>query len=460
MDLKTQRSTWIDRLQPHHPNWKRLVIVVGVLALSVQWVRVAAEPRGDFKLHWELGRRMSAGEFIYAANADSSGDQRGHDYPYPAFWGLAHVPLTIMSPRVAQVVVFPTIFVSLIGLLFVLDRLTRKWLPLTRDQRFWATTCAVFLTSRFIVRDAPECGVNLALVCLSWIGVYLWTRRREWFAGLSLGLAMALKCTPALFLAYFVWKRQWKMVATTTVAAAAFTLAPVALMGPTDYSRTVQFWFAHAWDGVGQTDPSIGVLGEEPFQNLSLRPSMARFLMHLPEGHRSRLDHPLFLDFLDLNPRMAGLLIKGALVCLLASVAWAFRGPVTRRDDLSILWECATVSVLILLFSPITWGQHCVGVLPVLYLVTRTVWAKTGLTRWAYGPLGAYVFFVLVLNRELVGKQFSWLLDSYHAHTWCFLGLTFVAVMCHRQCGRVSSSRISRPTLQQPGGQDVVKSAA
>ena len=403
--------------------WKRVVIVAAAVIVGLQWIRIAAKPRGDFLLHWELGRRLAAGEFIY---------ERGLDHPYPPFWGLAHAPLSVVSMPVAQTLLFPLFLISAAGLLWALRRLSQDHLPLSRDATFWVAAAALALGSRFLVRDMLECGVNLMLVALSWCAVYLWTRHRDWLAGITLGLAMALKCTPTLFLAYFVWKRQWKVAAATTAAAATFTLSPMLWMGPVEYARAGQFWFERAWRGVGEEDPSQGVLGPEPLQNVSLRPSLARFLMHLPEGHAGRIEHPFYVDFANLSPRTAGFVIKAVLLLLLAGLAWKSRKPVTDRRDPAVLWECAAASLLILLYSPITWGQHCVGVVPAFYLLTR---------RWAVGHsmpagtravLAVYVILVLGMNRSLIGKQWSWLLDSYHVQTWCIVGLLALTAACHQ----------------------------
>src|SRR5690606_24929913 len=99
--------------------------------------------------------------------------------------------------------------------------------PLDEDRLFFVVVGAVFMSSRFLVRDMPECGVNLALVALSWLAVEFWVKHRDWAGGWCLGLAISLKCTPALFWAWFVWKRQWKMAGTTLAATVVFTLSPV-----------------------------------------------------------------------------------------------------------------------------------------------------------------------------------------------------------------------------------------
>ena len=429
-------ASWIERGSAQQEFFKRLVIAVGAVVVCVQWVRLGISPRGDFDVHWELGRRLVAHEFMY--QSVEGGDERGHDYPYPPFWALAHAPLTAIPTHVAQLLVYPLFIVALIVLMGVLQKLTRGHLPLSRDRLFWSAVAAVFLSSRFLIRDMPECGVNLALVALSWLAVSLWVQRREILGGVCLGLAISLKCTPALFLVYFVWKRQWKMVAATTTTMTALSLSPAIWMGPTEYVHAIGSWFGHTWPAVGEPDPSQGVLGEEPVQNISLRPALARYLMHLPEGHRSRLKHPLYFDVFNFRPDVAGFIVKILIAALLATVAWKFRNPVGRRDDPVILWECAAISVMILLCSPITWGQHCVGVLPAFYLITQTLFARGGLPGWMNWLLGAYTFFILGLNRSFVGKEFTLLLDSYRVHTWCFLALLLVIVGCRSRSRSLS----------------------
>src|SRR5205823_7431226 len=145
----------------------------------------------------------------------------------------------------------------------------RSQLPLSRDARFRATALGLILTSRFIDRELIECGPNLALVALTWLGIALWISRRELLGGISLGLAIALKCTPALFLLYFAWKRQWKMAGVTLAAALLLTLAPLARMVPSSYALHMRTWLGSISGGARQPNPAEGILGDETVQNLS-----------------------------------------------------------------------------------------------------------------------------------------------------------------------------------------------
>ncbi len=450
---------WAANARNHERAWRRWVVATGIAVLLIQWISLGFQQRGDFKLHWELGRRLAAGTFIYQPSP--GGDPRGLDFPYPPFWALAHAPLTILSCHAAQLVLYPLAALALVGLLRVLHRLCEKSMPVRPAAAFWLSAAAVALAGRFLVRDAVECGVNLALVALSWLGILLWTKRREGWGGISLGLAMALKCTPALFLVYFAWKRQWRMAAYSSAAAFLFSVSPLLWIGPTEFVRTFGHWAGNAWAGVGHADPSHGVLGPEPLQNLSLRPALARFLMHLPPGHKGRFDHPLSIDFLNLSPATAGAMIKFALAGLLIGVAWAFRRPVRDRNSPAVVWECAAVSLLILLYSPITWGQHCVGVLPALFLLCRFHYAVRAHSRWVMGALIAYAALIVLLNRGVIGKDLTYLLNNYHVTTWCLPGLLAAVIACRQSsertppAGPVVSAAIPLPSLA-----DAEKSAA
>ncbi|MDA1015331.1 MAG: glycosyltransferase family 87 protein, partial [Planctomycetota bacterium] len=394
------------------------VVALGVAVLVVQWFRIGVRPRGDFHLHWEMGRRMAAHTFIY---------EFGDDYPYPPFWGLAHAPLSAMPMHAAQVFLFPQFVGALALLVWSLRQISRSHFAVDRRALFWATAAAFVLVSRYLVRDMLECGVNLLLVALSYYAVSLWSRHQDWRAGWTLGLAIALKCTPVLFALYFLWKRQWKVAFTTGIATIAFSVSPILWMGSTAYVHAMRTWTENVSHGVAQTDPSRGITGEEPIQNLALRPALARFLMRLPAGHNLRHDHPLSIDFLDLSPPTAGTVVRGLLFALVVIVAWKLRprdlpdqsnSDRDPRHSPAIPWECAAISVSLLLYSPITWGQHCVGILPAMYLVCCSQAAGHGLPvgfKWIVGYLAVTT---LLFNREFLGMELTQLVDSYHLPTW------------------------------------------
>lgn len=95
--------------------------------------------------------------------------------------------------------------------------------------------------------------------------------------------------------------------------------------------------------------------------------------------------------------------------------------------------ELATVSALALLYSPITWKQHCVSLLPALFLLTLCSLEWNHVSRWMWWATLYYLVFALALTRDVVGRPFSILLESYHVVTWAILLVVILLLAWHRR---------------------------
>jgi alpha-1,2-mannosyltransferase len=411
-------------LLKREPLLRQWVVAIACAAVAWQWIATIVKQRGDFLLHLEFGRRFRAGEFLYTG---------GMHVPYPPFWAMAHAPLSLLPARIAMPLFFFIGLAALAVLVWMLRDMTHKTMSVPQPARFWVTACALFLASRFITRDLADGGQNIVLLALAWGGVWLFTRGRTACGATSLGLAIALKCTAAAFVVWFVWKRRWKMAALSACWAVLFSLTPAAWMGTDNYTRQMRTWFSNITPGLTSPDPSRGVLGDEQFQNKSLRPALARYLMRLPQGHPGRYEGRGYLDFLDLDPARARNVIRLAMLAILGAFGWACRRPLRAPDDPAVMWECAAVAALMPLFSPIAWGQHCVTTLPAFFLLSCAV--ATGRLRgraiqWA---LAAVAAIILLTNRSLIGKPLSLLLESYHLVTAALLALAFMTMLVWRK---------------------------
>ena len=416
-----------DHFDKHNRLWRTVMIALGVTVSIIQFVRIARKPPGDFHLHWLSGKFIATGQFLYTDNIN---------YPYPPFWGFVHSVLAGIPMETAYLLVYPLFFLALYFLVWSLNRLSEIHFPLGKNELFWVVTIAILLSSRYIVRDMLECGVNLALVALSWLAVYFWREKKELQGSVLLGFAMALKCTPSLFWAYFILKREWKMALLTFLAATCFTLSPMLKLGYSEYVHTFEHWTKNVLRGFKEKDPSRNISGPVPLANMSLRPTLARYLMHFPREHEVRMNTPLYVDFLDLPPVTAGRIISISMLLFLIYVAWQFRRHYPDRTDERILWECAVVSILILLYSPVTWGQHCVGIFPGVYLLIRSSMSQKHFTRALKIGIALFVFLVLILNRTFIGKFYSEILSTYHTSTFLFLGIVAFLLSRHHQATR------------------------
>lgn len=413
----------------HERLGRRILIVLGIAVLLACATRAMLKPYdGDFKVHWETGRRFLAGEFLYFG---------GHDFPYPPFLGMVFAPAALLPVPIAKALYYPIGIAALLLLIWIMRDLIRSSFRLTETQTFWATALALFLSIQFIIRDQAELGLNTVIAALIWLGIYLWRKGCDLTGGLSLGAAIAIKCTPAIFLAYFVWKRQWRMTAATAVATIVLTAAPMVLQGPVSWTNHMATWIGNATHGL--TGGGSGVEKSERYRtaNMSLRPVLMRYLTHVPNDAFTRHTDPSSVELLDLSPGVAGAIVNLVLLILVVVFLWWSRGAVKSRDDPHVTWELAATAVLMLLLSPITWTQHCVGLLPACFIIAALMIALDRVPRWVIAVVLLYVVFCALLGRDLLPRSVGLWLISIHIATFCILGLFVVllagpGIVCRR----------------------------
>jgi hypothetical protein len=62
--------------------------------------------------------------------------------------------------------------------------------------------------------------------------------------------------------------------------------------------------------------------------------------------------------------------------------------------------------------------------------------------------LGTYSLFILVLNRGIIGKEGTYLLDSYYVTTWCLVAILWLTLRSHREAQRANDQP---DTIPLPG---------
>ncbi|WP_405946097.1 glycosyltransferase 87 family protein [Streptomyces prunicolor] len=184
------------------------------------------------------------------------------------------------------------------------------------------------------LRDTFSFGqVNLLLLALVLGDGWLLSTGRGRWAGVGIGLAAAIKLTPALFIALLLLARRWKAAAVATAVALGAT-GLAALVVP-DASKF--YWTDALWDTtrVGRLDY---------VSNQSLQGVLARL------GETGR---PLW-----------------ATVVVLVLAVWAVRA---RRAIVVGDWTAAfaLTGLTACLISPITWVHHLVWLLPAFAVLVR-----------------------------------------------------------------------------------------
>lgn len=412
--------------------------MIGIAAVIVGFIvkKMIKEPHGDFLLHYEFGRRLRAGEFLYMG---------GMHLPYPPSWAMLFAPFSLLPTRVAMPLFLLVGLSALFALLKTLLALTRDQLGRVNAGAFWLMAAVLLIMSRFVVRDLQDGGENTLIVALSWGGIYFFVKQKPLPGGALLGLAIALKCTPLLFVAYLVLKRKWLPALSTLVFAGLFFVSPALVQGRQSYIAHIGFWKNSVLAGLSQKDPSVGVLGPEELSNKSLRPMLARYLMQLPAGHPERFPGAAHIDFLRLQPGTANLIIKIVTLASLLMIFWLFARNPAALDTPSFLWECAVINILMLLYSPITWGEHCVALIPAVYLICLRFSGGRKTSPWVIRAMGAVVFVFLLVNRSTIGLWLSELAESYHVVTLCMIALAVVSLALWYEAKKIPAAPLPAP---------------
>lgn len=310
------------------------IALASLAVMTMRWayLEFGHSHQQDFRVYLQAARDLLAGESTYQ-------QRDALPYTYPPVAAAPFVPLALLPEGVAV-----ALWVSLNAALAVL--LVSR---LLRGQPAAVMLLAVLGTP--FIRSTTLGQINLILFTLL-LADLLWTHRG---VGWLVGIAAALKITPATMGAVFLMRRDWPGAARSIAAGVGLTGLGW-LAWPDDSQR---FWTELLWDPtrVGDLDYP---------DNQSLMGSVARL----------GLPHP------ELWHRGASLAVIG----LVALVLW--RGRAAPRS-----WEVVSaIGLATLLIAPVSWSHHWIWL-----TVLAAVLLRQGRT-WA----GLALLAVLMLEPRLV----------------------------------------------------------
>jgi hypothetical protein len=261
----------------------------------------------------------------------------------------------------------------------------------SRPFPLWAKCLTIVLALRPIMSDLQHGNVNLFILFLVVAALAAYRRQRDVLAGIVLGLAIACKVTPALFLPYFVWKRSWKTLIGCGAGLLLFLwpgFVPALLMGWDRNEKHLVSWY---YDMVQPFVVEGKVTSEH--HNQSLPGLVARLATRSP-SFSTYIDNQYtpthYNNLLDLSTEQARWLVKGCMGLFALMVVWICRTPTTTRQGWRSSAEFSIILLGMLLFSERTWKHHCVTlVLPfaVLCYYLATASPSKGLRAYLIGSL-------------------------------------------------------------------------
>jgi alpha-1,2-mannosyltransferase len=295
---------------------------------------------------------------------------------YPPFAALVMVPLAVVPWVVAWVGLLGLSTLSLGVTLYAVAR--RLWPAGGRGGALSVASIALPLAmavepGRSIDFDHPVPGrpalglepvlqtiefgqINLVLMAL--VALDCLVVRPKWPRGTLIGIAAAIKLTPAAFVLFFLLRRDYRSAITAAVACGVATALGF-LVAPRE---SWAFW----------QDPAGGVSGSPFFSNQTFEAVLVR-------------------AGVDGSARtIAWLLLSAGLIALAA--------PVIRRASAPL--ALITVAAVALLVSPTSWSHHWVWVAPALLVAAATAWQQRS-RAWAAVTVAMAAVFVIAPHQHV-----------------------------------------------------------
>ncbi|EKX67166.1 DUF2029 domain-containing protein [Streptomyces ipomoeae] len=342
------------------------------------------------------------------------GDGRLYDYrvpgttygfTYPPFAAVAMLPMALVGLRTAIVLCLVLNLAALAAVLYVLAG------PHIRRYGWYATALVLCALALFEpVRDTFSFGqVNLLLLALVLSDAWLLSTGRGRWAGVGIGLAAAIKLTPAIFIGLLLIARRWRAAGLATAVAASATAA-AAWIAP---GASRFYWTEALWD-----TSRIGRL--DYVSNQSLQGVLARLVA----------------------PHEPSRAVWALLVAVVLGVcAWRVRTAVRASDWIAAF---AVTGLTACLVSPITWVHHLVWLLPSFAVLLR---------HRRLLPLTAALYAVLCSSVVWLWFDGASGIDGFvgsNAYVWITLGLLLGLPIGQPGSGLPFLSRRDRATTAAP----------
>lgn len=325
--------------------------------------------------------------------------------PTPPITLMAFAPFTALSRPAAQFA-WAGLKLSLVYTVFALATamVARTGVRLT-------TPALVLIVSGWwlaVIVDMQEGQINFLAFLPVIAGLALAQRETSWHdvaAGGLIGLGVAVKVTPLVFVAYFAWRRRWRIVGAAALSVAlSWFVVPALVFGWSQNLIWLDQWFR------------IMILpyvtrGEVFYSTSQSVGSFAlRLLSHLPafETRHSGVLEPHFMNVVDLDLSIVHQIVRALMVTTALAGLWWMRRPLHSLASPRYILEIAAVSAFMLWFSERTWVHHYISFVLMLgaaAMIVSDPAGPEGSRRLVYRAAGA--FFLLTLFASEAGKVFG-----------------------------------------------------
>lgn len=338
-----------------------VVVAVWLAVAAAQWWYGNRHNYFDLKIYFKAIRWWASGHQLYDyIQPDKIQSSLG--FTYPPFAAILMYPMAWLSLPLVIVLIWVGSAICVL--------VTTAWLirPLV-VRHGWSYWYAMFLAIPLISTLEPirenfafgQINEYLAILVL-WDLLFLTPRRSRW-GGVGVGLAAAIKLTPAIFIGYLLITRRYRAAGTAAGTAVGATLLAAAAAP----SESWRYWISTLW----QTD-RVGHL--YLVQNQSVL------------GVLSRLARP------DNTSTLLWLVLIAAIAVF---GMWRAARAGRSGDELVGITLTGLVGALI---SPVSWQHHLYWFVPALVVLLDVVVTRGAPRRAWYAAVGVLVWTTVTIS--------------------------------------------------------------
>jgi hypothetical protein len=335
--------------------------------------------------------------YVRAANHLRAGEpmyQPTEGYVYPPFMAMLALPCTFLPPVVERLAFY------LVSISCTVCLCRWAWqlagggpLPSFQPyhvQEHWIWALGLACGFRYVIDGISHQQTDLVIGALVMAGCLCLSHARSLRAATWFGLAAGAKCTPLLWCAYFLWRRQWRAAGWLVTVAVGVNLLPDLVCTSERSTLWVVQWYQDYLAPMTQASFFPGMWYSDPVYNQSLAGAAHRWFATdwtiTAEG----------FTLLNRESPISAPVVKASLYVIEAALLGGAAVVLTCRsndqtDPSRQAFEYCVVLLLMLLLSPMSSKPHfCTLLLPGFCLARRALTERN----WLLGLLLAAAILV------------------------------------------------------------------